>query len=229
MLTALSVLITLQGPAAPLGYRLATSIRLAHGPGTAVAYLQLLEDKRLTDSVVAQIGENAWQFPRQECAPLCAALTADSARNAVLRLVSAKGIQLAALPLGSAIATLTTQRLRSDSETDYFATIALGGAYAHVYTTVVEVLDDTLADVADLDNSLHSTWRLAPSSSRGQDILEVYGLYGPPRNPPRDTVWTDSTFLTRHHFASGHWHTYTRALPGAWENDGVIPPRDSFP
>ena len=226
MLLLLAAILEFQHPTTPAGYRVAQAF--PRRPVSA-GYLQLLLDSRLTDSVIATIGDNAWQFPQEHCAPHCSALAHDSAKHAVLRLLSPTGHQLSALTLDSPIATLTRARLRPHSEPDYLVTVSGGGAYERKGTTVVEISNDTLAVLLGLATSPHAAWRMVPSNTGGQDILEVGWFYAVGGLPPNDTVRTDSTVLTRHHFVGGRWRTLTRTIPGYWDNDGDIPPRDSFP
>jgi hypothetical protein len=129
--SVLALFLALQAPAVPPGYRIAQTIPVPRTSSKAPEQLQLLEDYRLTDSVLTLIGDDAGEFPGGNCSPLCTAIATDTIRVALVRLVNTHGRKLGAFAIDEAIARMSVQYLHPDSQPTYFLASSYGGAYAH--------------------------------------------------------------------------------------------------
>jgi hypothetical protein len=235
----------------PPGYLLDQVIRLTDEQDGLDGRIELLEDERLTDEVMALVLATfaCWSersSMKGDALAFCESADDTPLRPATVRLVSARGDVLDSRSFERDTAVLGVRSLYGARAPAFSVTVdftAGMGSYNGPITWFFDLHerklrwlqardseDGELHEMA-LMSSLKTRWELAPAE--GGASLDVVSIACRPdfeRKEPDGSV----RFLehrTRYHFDGKAWTRYRRSRPGYWENDSyyAFPKLREFP
>jgi len=216
-------------------YSVVQTLALHQKPNGTEGKLQLLMDKRLTESVREKLWEKGdWSFVFPPESSTYKEFSSRPPVKSRLVIRNDKGKVIAERGLETPMAKLEPWNPSSDSNQFFLLTedySSGAGSYNGPGTSLLQISDaafhDVKADTASgqeqpirLVKSLKSDWQIVSRDNAG----EILSVSCRPKS--------DGNFVigyTRYSFDGNQWRKYKREVDGFWESDDPFPDRSAFP